>query len=104
MKIQIEIFGDTIDALFFCPGCKEIHSTRTSQDGPYHWEWNGSIDNPTFSPSLLNRWEEGVDRTPKVCHSFVRDGKLEFLGDCTHELAGKTIDMIEFEGSVFDLY
>jgi hypothetical protein len=25
------------------------------------------------------------------CHSFVRAGMIEFLSDCTHELAGKTV-------------
>jgi hypothetical protein len=27
------------------------------------------------------------------CHIFVRDGKIQFLNDCTHELAGKTVPM-----------
>ncbi|MGC4033677.1 MAG: hypothetical protein QM754_18485 [Tepidisphaeraceae bacterium] len=30
------------------------------------------------------------------CHSFVRDGQIEFLGDCTHELAGKTVPLEPF--------
>ena len=29
-----------------------------------------------------------------VCHSFVTDGKIQFLGDCTHELAGQTVELI----------
>lgn len=28
-----------------------------------------------------------------ICHSFVRNGKIEFLSDCTHELAGKTVEL-----------
>jgi hypothetical protein len=31
-----------------------------------------------------------VDR---VCHSFVVDGRIQFLGDCTHHLAGQTVDL-----------
>lgn len=28
-----------------------------------------------------------------VCHSFVFDGEIRFLGDCTHALAGKTVPL-----------
>lgn len=28
-----------------------------------------------------------------TCHSFVRDGQIEFLSDCTHALAGKTVSL-----------
>jgi hypothetical protein len=31
-----------------------------------------------------------------VCHSFVRNGKIEYLSDCTHNLAGKTVDIPKF--------
>src|SRR5436309_254590 len=31
-----------------------------------------------------------------VCHSFVRDGLIEFLGDCTHPLAGRTVPLEPF--------
>ncbi len=51
------------------------------------------MDKPTFSPSL------GVNMTmPDVrCHSFVRDGKIQFLDDCFHELRGQTIDMQDMD-------
>ena len=32
----------------------------------------------------------------KVCHSFIRDGRIQFLGDCTHHLAGQTVDLPDF--------
>lgn len=69
---------------FYCPGCKNYHMF----DG--RWQWNGDMDKPTFSPSLLCGHTVG-----RRCHSFVRDGKIEFLDDCHHELAGQTIDMVE---------
>ena len=28
-----------------------------------------------------------------VCHSFVTDGRIQFLGDCTHDLAGHTVEL-----------
>lgn len=27
---------------------------------------------------------------------FIRDGQIQFLGDCTHALAGKTVPLPEF--------
>jgi hypothetical protein len=28
-----------------------------------------------------------------LCHYFIRDGKIEFCGDCPHELAGQTVPL-----------
>lgn len=52
------------------------------------WHWNASDDALTLAPSVLVRWKTPE---PKVCHSFVRDGRIEFLGDCTHVLANRTV-------------
>lgn len=87
---------------FFCPGCKCHHGISTIEPGPV-WNWNGSVDLPTFTPSLLVRMgprcdENGLaipDSPKRVCHSFITDGRIQFLDDCTHELAGKTVDMEE---------
>jgi hypothetical protein len=49
------------------------------------WDFNGNLESPTLSPSILTRYND------LVCHSFMRDGKMEFLSDCTHELAGQTV-------------
>jgi hypothetical protein len=27
------------------------------------------------------------------CHSFVTNGKIQFLADCTHKLAGQTVEL-----------
>lgn len=78
--------------LFVCPGCNDCaHMIRTEGPEP-RWTWNGSIDAPTFSPSLLCRY--GPDQ---VCHSFIRDGKIEYLDDCFHHLKGQTIEIPEWE-------
>ncbi|MNR55162.1 hypothetical protein D3C85_1754830 [compost metagenome] len=34
---------------------------------------------------------ESFESVPTVCHSWVTDGKIQFLHDCTHALAGQTI-------------
>jgi hypothetical protein len=80
----------------------------------HHWTFNGNFDQPTFHPSV--HWKVGhyVDNLRKdqcgnctyfegkgeksscgVCHSWVRDGMIEFLNDCTHALAGQTVALPE---------
>jgi hypothetical protein len=97
---------------FWCPGCKEQHAVSQ------RWTFNGNYDKPTFSPSILTTsghycpsfkpgdecWcdynrEHGEDRESFACsrcHSFVTDGQIIFLGDCTHSLAGRTVSLEAF--------
>jgi hypothetical protein len=35
--------------------------------------------------------------TCQRCHSFLVDGQIQFLGDCTHALAGQTVPLPEIE-------
>lgn len=85
---------------FQCPGCKSGHTFRVDADDQFKgpvWAWNNNLDRGTFSPSLLYRWdglENGVE-VKKVCHSFVTDGKIRFLSDCTHDLKDQTVDIPE---------
>lgn len=78
---------------FYCPGCKTEHTIHTKDEGFSHpiWGFNGDVNKPTFTPSLLS-----IHYSPegeKRCHSFIRDGKIEYLQDCDHALAGKTVEM-----------
>ena len=50
------------------------------------------LDKPTVSPSLLQNFVPGI-----ICHSFITDGKIQYLNDCTHKLAGQTIELPEFD-------
>lgn len=80
--------------LFFgCPGCNMVHGLNVLNGQQPDWTWNGDVDRPTFAPSVLVRYPWGPDQHQVVCHSFVRDGRIEFLGDCTHALAGQTVDL-----------
>jgi len=80
--------------LFFgCPGCQMLHGLNVELDGMPRWHFDGNLDKPTFSPSVLVQFNWGEKRDPKVCHSFVRNGRIEFLDDCTHHLAGQTVDL-----------
>lgn len=105
--------GDRL--MYFCPGCDEHHAVIIGDGNGPRWTWNGDEEKPTFSPSILYRSQRSVPpvtaanyaewkRSPwpqqkidYVCHSFVVDGRIQFLGDCTHALAGQTIDMPEID-------
>ena len=77
---------------FFCPGCKHAHC----YDIP-RWSFNNNLENPTFNPSLLMFYNH-PDTGERVvtCHLWIKNGKIEFCGDCQHELRSQTVDMIDF--------
>ncbi|MDZ7894162.1 MAG: DUF6527 family protein [Sphingobium sp.] len=93
--------------MFRCPGCG--HSHEVAVGTPFRngarWTYNGNPESPTFQPSLHVKsghyvTGESVEdcwlckkgsKACGVCHSFVTDGQIQFLADCTHELAGQTV-------------
>ncbi len=79
---------------FHCPGCQDYHVAwiAAPAGGPV-WGFSGDYVRPTLSPSLLVTWQYGEERQPRRCHSFIRDGSIEFLSDCTHALAGRTVPL-----------
>ena len=98
---------------FWCPGCNEYHTVNIGPGSP-SWTFNGDYDAPTFEPSVLVRsghyvpswsgkacWcsynKEHPDDPERfectMCHSFVRNGMIQFLSDCTHALAGQTVKL-----------
>jgi hypothetical protein len=82
------------DIYFSCPGCGAGHALNTDPSkGRPCWTFNGDFERPTFTPSILARWTFGENHEPRVCHSFVTDGNIQFLGDCTHALAGQTVPL-----------
>lgn len=89
---------------FDCPGCGAPHVLPVT--GPKAWGFNHNEDLPTFTPSILvHEAKAGPDATlvapgtvlsPR-CHSFVTDGRIQFLSDCGHALAGQTVDLPDVE-------
>lgn len=86
---------------FLCPACNDSHIVTTAQTVSERqiprWEFNGDMNKPTFSPSLRVQWTHGEKKIPRVCHSFLRNGNIEYCGDCTHELKGQTVELPEVE-------
>lgn len=101
---------------FECPGCGYSHMMPTPQYNGYNgkcvWGFNDNFNKPTFTPSILYRtghyipewngkgcWCSYNKEHPDcrfecvICHSFVTDGKIQFLTDCTHHLAGKIVEL-----------
>ena len=81
--------------MFWCPGCNQAHQVTVFDDpnrqGPI-WGFNGDGDAPTFTPSIFVN-PPGQFHNPGVtsCHSFVTEGRIHFLEDSTHWLAGHTV-------------
>lgn len=75
--------------VFECPACGCLHSVKTPR-----WQFNGDLEKPTVSPSILVPGSQAENDF--TCHSFIKDGKIQFLGDCTHHLAGQTVDLVDW--------
>ncbi|MBF0554410.1 MAG: hypothetical protein HQK96_07645 [Nitrospirae bacterium] len=79
--------------IFHCPGCGYGHHVRFKGEEPV-WNVTGvEEDKPTVTPSLLV-WQS---RPEARCHSFIREGRIEFLSDCFRELKGKTVELPDFD-------
>lgn len=99
---------------FFCNGCEEMHAVNIGPGQPC-WTFNGDYVRPTFKPSIFIRSghhspdyklppsglceycedakADGYESLCCVCHSFVTDGQIQFLGDCTHALKNQTVPL-----------
>lgn len=121
MVMRVRRSGDDRGGLglnFWCPGCEEIHGVWVSRAVHPVWTWNGSLERPTLQPSILVTsghymthhkpgapcWCTHNAEHPddawfncSRCHSFVTDGRIQFLGDCSHKLAGQTVDLPDVE-------
>lgn len=83
-----------------CPGClaafPESHARHGLNVANVH-TWNGDVDRPTFTPSLMWNHEFGGMPAGYICHSYITDGMIQFLSDCTHPLAGQTVELLDIE-------
>lgn len=79
---------------FRCPGCNTVHRIDST------WAWNGDSEKPTVSPSILILG--GLDGTKHICHSIIHSGRIHFLDDCEHMLAGQVVDLPEYVSDLPD--
>lgn len=92
--------GKTIGYCLKCPACGHAHKFCTAEahtEGWPVWILTGMPNKPTIRDSLLYTWEEGPEHIPMRCHCFVTDGRIDYCGDSTHAMAGKTVELPDFE-------
>jgi Family of unknown function (DUF6527) len=93
MGVKVHKYEGSDSWLFHCPGCGYDHPFRVGGDvARPQWTFNGSLEAPTFSPSLVVF--KGSD---KQCHSIVTDGRIQFCGDSFHDLKNQTVDLPDWE-------
>lgn len=95
MKIEIlnTSEGEPASWMFYCVGCKSYHVVPMNRG----WTFNGDMENPTFTPSLLTKWDFKNGKPTRICHIIITNGKLRYCGDCSHPLAGQTLQMLDME-------
>lgn len=76
--------------LIECPACGFGHLFDK------RWTFSGDVERPTFRASMLVHEDPNVP-SRKRCHSFVTDGRIEFLSDCGHAMAGQTVDLPDID-------
>lgn len=89
--MKIKQRGNTL--IIRCPGCNDYHNLNIDPEASPCWSFNGDLSNPTVSPSILNTLKDRDGKVIRQCHSFLQNGEMRFLGDCTHHLAGKTVGL-----------
>lgn len=79
--------------LHHCPACNELHCIAAGdafRNGE-KWEYDGDKAMPSFTPSMNIRVGPDEEGFVDVCHYWLRHGKIEYCGDCTHDLKSQII-------------
>ena len=84
--------------MYWCPGCDSVHAIAirpSVNDNGAGWTWDGNLEKPTYEPSQLTKYTYGAEgnKRTEICHTFIRQGKIQYLSDCTHSMAGQTVEM-----------
>lgn len=86
---------DEIIYCFQCPACGRHHLFWVGNDYGPVWKFNGDLEKPTIRPSI--KVITGFPIGDHICHSFVTDGRIQFLEDSTHHLKGQTVDLPDID-------
>lgn len=76
---------------FYCPACQMLHAVTFGQSGG--WEFNENLDFPTIVGSILVHHGGIIPR----CHSNVDQGFIVYSSDCSHGLAGHTLELEDLD-------
>lgn len=87
--------GENSRVIYWCLGCKSAHNFN-----PRLHKFNDDLYHPTVSPSLLI--SSNIPGEPNVCHSYINNGHIQYLSDCQHEYAGKTVELPDVRQSLID--
>lgn len=82
--------------MFWCPGCENSDSEgglhmlpiQPYSGGKPCWTFSGTEESPTLEPSILTKMGP---YSGFICHSYLRNGVIEYLEDCTHKYKGQKI-------------
>lgn len=92
--------GDQLE--YKCHACG-WHSVpvKIGEKADKFWQWNGSVEKPTISPSVRHFYPESAYAAhPNLpafcCHYIMTDGVLAFCGDCTHDKSGQSLPMLPY--------
>lgn len=99
MKVSAVLRKIESGYLHWCPGCKHAHQIWVGNASGPNWTFDGNVDSPTFNPSVrVFTPADQEDGTPEIteCHYFVHGGRIEFCGDCQHDLKGQTVPLPPF--------
>jgi hypothetical protein len=77
---------------FWCPGCERYHGID-----PKKWKITVVEGLPTVQPSILGEYYNWKYKKEIRCHSYIKNGKIQYLGDCGHNLKNRTVNMKELE-------
>lgn len=102
---KVQMMSDQVYR-FWCPGCEDYHIVHVNgkkNGSGATWKFDMNLDRPTFSPSINLRTGIYADANwippnqqehwSVICHSFVREGRIEYCGDSTHSMRGKTVEL-----------
>ena len=72
--------------LHYCPGCRQAHRIDTPPA-----TFNGDEQFPTFSTKQrIEQYGQGGMLT-RCCHYRIQRGRIEYLKETTHDLAGQAV-------------
>ena len=77
----------------WCTACGCAHVFKDKGQSPV-WGFNGDMEKPTVTPSI--RLTSNGRKGGYTCHFHIKEGRIEYCGDCSHDLSGKKLALEAF--------